>query len=557
MLSLDHVNALGSREQSRFQRYRFPSRGALRRSLLEEIEAADDAFLLTGEIIPDFGVPGLTQLRELLASTGAEVRAVAYVREPRAWMTSQVQQGIKTGRTMDEALAGLRRRFGVAWLTPLIEAFGSELDVRLYESHPAADNLLRDFLRALGRDPALADGIDVARENVGLSHRAVVLWEAMNRLNRREERPPFSWIMVTDYLRATVPGPPFRLPKSTLDDLVAEKAEQIAQASEHAGVDLGGLAGPDEDGVDTAWQPDEDHVRTVHRLLADLAEANATLAYRQGRTQLAKGDPASAERTFLRALTFVPTFPDALTALKRLRDHRARQTTNERGRDAGRRPARPAPVAESGRRVPVAAELPEIQRLGHRNFVGGLWEEIGQLQFEFVRADGLQPHHVLLDIGCGALRGGVHFIDYLDRGHYLGIDQHQTLIDRGIADELGQERFRDKRPEFVVSSDFEFERFSRVPDYAIAQSLFTHLTEIDIATCLGRLRDFAEPGCRLLATFFEAPRPVAAPRSGSRVIVRHTREALETVGRERGWRPEYVGDWNHPRDQKMMRFVAV
>ncbi len=38
--------------------------------------------------------------------------------------------------------------------------------------------------------------------------------------------------------------------------------------------------------------------------------------------------------------------------------------------------------------------------------VGGLWDEIGQLQFDFLRAKGLLPRHKLLDFGCGSLRGG-------------------------------------------------------------------------------------------------------------------------------------------------------
>ena len=61
-----------------------------------------------------------------------------------------------------------------------------------------------------------------------------------------------------------------------------------------------------------------------------------------------------------------------------------------------------------------------IFRHGHRLFVGGvddfLWTRIGELQFDFLRAQGLRPNHVLFDIACGALRGGVHFINYLDAG---------------------------------------------------------------------------------------------------------------------------------------------
>ena len=64
----------------------------------------------------------------------------------------------------------------------------------------------------------------------------------------------------------------------------------------------------------------------------------------------------------------------------------------------------------------------DIRRQKHRDFIGGKWSEIGQLQFDFLLESGLQPHHKLLDIGCGCLRGGIHFINYLEASNYSGLD---------------------------------------------------------------------------------------------------------------------------------------
>src|ERR1700678_1283527 len=47
-----------------------------------------------------------------------------------------------------------------------------------------------------------------------------------------------------------------------------------------------------------------------------------------------------------------------------------------------------------------------LNLLGHREYVGGLWEVIGKLQFDFLISRGLKPEHVFLDIACGPLRGG-------------------------------------------------------------------------------------------------------------------------------------------------------
>ena len=67
----------------------------------------------------------------------------------------------------------------------------------------------------------------------------------------------------------------------------------------------------------------------------------------------------------------------------------------------------------------------------HRRAVGGMWEEIGKLQFNFLVEQGLKPGHFLLDVGCGRLRGGIHFIRYLEPEHYFGIDISKVLLAAG------------------------------------------------------------------------------------------------------------------------------
>lgn len=61
--------------------------------------------------------------------------------------------------------------------------------------------------------------------------------------------------------------------------------------------------------------------------------------------------------------------------------------------------------------------------------VGGLWQQMGQLQFDFLVRQGLKPEHRLLDIGCGTLRGGRHFIRYLNPGNYTGMDISPKALD--------------------------------------------------------------------------------------------------------------------------------
>jgi hypothetical protein len=200
---------------------------------------------------------------------------------------------------------------------------------------------------------------------------------------------------------------------------------------------------------------------------------------------------------------------------------------------------------------PVAVFL-----LGHRSYVGGAWDEIGRLQADFMLAMGLSPDHVFLDVACGALRCGVHLIPYLNRGNYLGLDREARLVRLGIRHELGTELYRLKAPEFLINSEFEFDRFSKKPDFALAQSLFTHLNREDILRCLANLRAFAKPGTRFFATYFIGDRQMGRRESHALRRFTYTREQSLEFGEQTGWKARYIGDWNHPRHQMMLEYSA-
>lgn len=203
------------------------------------------------------------------------------------------------------------------------------------------------------------------------------------------------------------------------------------------------------------------------------------------------------------------------------------------------------------------SDTDRIRQLGHRGFVGGdghLWDEIAKLQLEFLITEGLKTNHTLIDIACGSLRAGRLFINYLDVGNYLGIDKEINLIIHGVSEELGIAAFVDKRPEFVVSADFDFSNFSHCPNYAIAQSLLTHLTAEDIYRCFSSLRKFTTEEGRFYATFFEVPTPVENFRSSDAIdCFFYTQEQMNMLANLAGWKMQYIGDWGHPRDQKMVK----
>jgi len=205
---------------------------------------------------------------------------------------------------------------------------------------------------------------------------------------------------------------------------------------------------------------------------------------------------------------------------------------------------------------PRATDEEILAEEGHREFVGGFWEVMGKLQFDFLVSRGLRPNHVFLDIACGSLRAGRLLIPYLDPGNYLGIDKHAEVIEAGKAKEIEQDVLQLRHPEFVASDSFAFEKFSKRPDFCIAQSLFTHLDKRDIDLCFAKLSAFVKPGCRFFATFDESSIPV--PQIGSSHSVRaffYTRRAMEAFGTRAGWEAKYIGNWGHPRNQVMVEYV--
>src|SRR5260370_20885197 len=100
-----------------------------------------------------------------------------------------------------------------------------------------------------------------------------------------------------------------------------------------------------------------------------------------------------------------------------------------------------------------AALEAQVQAGRHREAVGGLWDEIGQLQIDFLVSQGLMPHHRLLDIGCGSLRGGAKLVRYLDPGHYAGVDLHENLINAGYEIELAKAGLRPTLPTANLTAD--------------------------------------------------------------------------------------------------------
>ncbi len=196
-----------------------------------------------------------------------------------------------------------------------------------------------------------------------------------------------------------------------------------------------------------------------------------------------------------------------------------------------------------------------IAKRGHRGYVGGKWEEVGKLQIDFLRSKGLKPDSYLLDIACGSLRLGVHAIAYLERSHYLGIEKERGLVRAGLEKELGPRLRDEKQPKIVISDSFEFEKLGIKADFAIAQSLFTHLPPRLIDLCFKKLYPWLEDDGAFYATFHEtAKKRINPQKPHDHGYFAYTQAEMRRFGVGNGFDCHYIGDWNHPSHQVMVEY---
>ncbi len=206
----------------------------------------------------------------------------------------------------------------------------------------------------------------------------------------------------------------------------------------------------------------------------------------------------------------------------------------------------------------------------HREAVGGMWDEMGSLQAEFLRTQGLLPHHALVDVGAGAFRAGVKLISYLDPGNYYAIDLAAEFLEAGYKREIEPAGLAERFPRrnFAATGAFDLSSFQRRFDFGIAQSVFTHMPIERLSLCLPAIQPYFNAGGKFFATVFLVPEGKARKRfkqlpggvvtAPDRDPFHTTLTALHAVASQAdGWRMSVIGNWNHPRNQQMVLFTRL
>jgi SAM-dependent methyltransferase len=175
------------------------------------------------------------------------------------------------------------------------------------------------------------------------------------------------------------------------------------------------------------------------------------------------------------------------------------------------------------------------------------WLKIGQMQFDYLLKHGLKPDMRMLEIGCGNLRAGRLFIDYLDSGNYYGTDISPDILlaaQRTVQD-YGLQR---KMPYLSLVTDL---RLAFLPDdhfdIVHAHSVFSHSPLSLIDECLSHVGRIMAPGGRFDFTF---DRTAGAEHQVLREDFYYRTDTLLELARSHGLEAEYMADWEETGHQQ-------
>jgi SAM-dependent methyltransferase len=112
-----------------------------------------------------------------------------------------------------------------------------------------------------------------------------------------------------------------------------------------------------------------------------------------------------------------------------------------------------------------------------------LWQMKRAFQLDYLRRAGLERGHRLLDLGCGTLRGGLPLIEFLDAGHYTGIDVRAEVLEEARS-ELAESDLARKAPELLQASDLGALELPARFDVVWAFSVLIHMDDATLERAL-------------------------------------------------------------------------
>lgn len=158
-----------------------------------------------------------------------------------------------------------------------------------------------------------------------------------------------------------------------------------------------------------------------------------------------------------------------------------------------------------------------------------LWEMKRRFQIDFLRRAGLLPHHRLLDLGCGTLRGGIPLIDHLAAGNYAGVEVRGEVLDEGRR-ELAESGLAGKAPQLVHCSRLTELDLGRTFDVAWAFAVLIHMDDHILDDAVAAVARHLVPDGVFYATANVGAEP-AGTWQGFPVVHREAAHYAEVFGR--------------------------
>ena len=112
-----------------------------------------------------------------------------------------------------------------------------------------------------------------------------------------------------------------------------------------------------------------------------------------------------------------------------------------------------------------------------------LWQMKRDFQRNFLLRAGLAPHHRLLDLGCGTLRGGIPLIAYLEPGHYTGIETRDDVLAEARL-ELREAALENRHPTLLHCTDLSQLSLPTLFDFIWCFSVLIHMEDAITADAL-------------------------------------------------------------------------
>ncbi|RMI38964.1 class I SAM-dependent methyltransferase [Streptomyces triticirhizae] len=182
------------------------------------------------------------------------------------------------------------------------------------------------------------------------------------------------------------------------------------------------------------------------------------------------------------------------------------------------------------------------------------WLALGLMQFDYLKQHGLAPEHRMLDIGCGNLRAGWRFIDYLEPGHYYGIDISPDIL-VSAKRTLVTYDLQAKLPYLTISGDLTFDFLPDGHfDVVHAHSVFSHSPIEVIDEALSHVGRVLAPGGFFDFTF---DRTEGREHHVLHEDFYYRTETLVSLAERRGLKAQFMEDWERlPHGQSKIRVTT-